>query len=518
MQESLSVGAKDVVLECIGVTKTFPGIIANNKVDFQLRRGEIHALLGENGAGKTTLMNCVYGLYTPDEGDILLDGKPLRLKSPADAIQQYIGMIHQHFMLIPTLSVVENVALCLKDQNPLRLELEKVERKICELSNRYGLEIDPRAMVSDLSVGAQQRVEILKVLYRDARILIMDEPTAVLTPNEVEGLFKVLRDIVAQDNSIIFISHKLWEVMRITDRITVLREGEKIATVETKDVSKESLAEMMVGREVFLQYEHPEVQKGSVVLDMQNVTCRNHNGIKALDDVNLQVFAGEIVGIAGVDGNGQKELAEVIHGLCEVESGHIFFEDVEITDLEPKKRIKLGLGHIPADRLTTGIVPGFNVSENIVLIEFEDQPFTKKGFYQPKEVDRRAMELQKLYDIRMSSIKVPVESLSGGNQQKVVLAREMSRRPRLLIAAQPSRGLDIGATEFTQKKLIEERSKGSAVLLISTDLDEILAVSDRILVLYEGKIMGEAIPGECTISEIGLMMTGMKKDLISKRI
>lgn len=515
MQKSLDFDTNDIVLECKGVTKIFPGIVANNKVDLELRRGEIHALLGENGAGKSTLMNCVYGLYTADEGTILVDGKPLNLKSPADAIDQHIGMIHQHFMLIPTLSVVENVALCLKDQNPFRIDLGKVERKIHELSNRYGLEIDPKAMVSDLSVGAQQRVEILKVLYRDAKILIMDEPTAVLTPNEVEGLFKVLRDIVAQGNSIIFISHKLWEVMRITDRVTVLRDGEKVATVETKNMDKESLAEMMVGREVFLQYDHPEIEKGCVVLEMQNITCRDNNKIKMLDGLNLQVFAGEIVGIAGVDGNGQKELAEVIHGLQEVESGHILFDNVEITRLDPKERIQLGLGHIPEDRLSTGIVPAFSVAENIVLIEFENEPFTKNGIYYPKEVDRRTLELQEIYDIRMSSIKMPIESLSGGNQQKVVLAREISRTPKLLIAAQPSRGLDIGATEFIQKRLIEERSKGRAVLLISTDLDEVLAVSDRILILYEGKIMGEVIPGECSFAEIGLMMAGTPKDQIT---
>lgn len=510
MQEQSDPGARDIVLECQGVTKRFPGIIANYKVDLELRRGEIHALLGENGAGKTTLVNCIYGLYLADEGVILMNGKPLNLKSPADAIDHHIGMVHQHFMLIPTLSVVENVALCLKDQDPLRIDLGKVGKKIKELSSRYGLEIDPKAKVAELSVGAQQRVEILKVLYRDAQILIMDEPTAVLTPTEVEGLFRVLRDIVDQGNSIIFISHKLWEVMRITDRVTVLRDGEKVATVNTKDMSKDKLAEMMVGREVFLQYDHPEVALGRVVLKMQNVTCQDHNKIKTLNDVSLQVRAGEIVSIAGVDGNGQKELADVIHGLQDVEAGHIFFEDIDITDLDPLERIKLGLGHIPEDRLSTGIVPGFSVAENIVLIEFEDEPFTRKGIYRPAAVDQHTLELQESYDIRMSSINLPIESLSGGNQQKVVLAREISRKPKLLIAAQPSRGLDIGATEFIQKKLIEERSNGSAVLLISTDLDEVLAVSDRILVIYEGEIMGEAIPGEVSIAEIGLMMAGTK--------
>lgn len=508
MQESRDAEKQNLMLECQGVTKRFPGIIANNKVDLEVRKGEIHALLGENGAGKTTLMNCVYGLYAADEGIILKNGAPLNLKSPADAIDNRIGMIHQHFMLIPTLSVVENVALCLKGQKALKLNLDKVEKRILELSERYGLEINPRAMVSDLSVGAQQRVEILKVLYRDAEILIMDEPTAVLTPSEVEGLFKVLRDIVAQGNSIIFISHKLWEVMQITDRITVLRDGEKVATVESKDMTKESLAEMMVGREVFLQYDHPEVELGDVILDMQHVYVKDAKGIQTLNDINIKARGGEIVGIAGVDGNGQRELAEVIHGLQEIERGKILVDGTEINQLDTKERLALGMGHIPEDRLKTGVIPDFTVAENMALIEFDKEPFTKGGFYRPKEVDARTLELQERYDIRMSGIDVPIVSLSGGNQQKVVLAREISRKPKLLIAAQPSRGLDIGATEFTQKKLIEQKSNGSAVLLISTDLDEVMAVSDRILVLYEGKIMGEVIPGACTIAEIGLMMAG----------
>ena len=508
MQQSIETSKQDIVIECKGVTKCFSGIIANKNVDLEIRRGEIHALLGENGAGKTTLMNCVYGLYAVDEGKILKDGIRMNLKSPADAIKNRIGMIHQNFMLIPNLSVVENVALCLKDQNPFRLDLSKVEKRINELSKRYGLEIDPKAKVTDLSVGAQQRVEILKVLYRNAEILIMDEPTSVLTPNEVKSLFKILRDIASSGNSIIFISHKLCEVMSITDRITVLRDGEKVATVDTKDVTKESLAEMMVGREVFLQYDYPSMGKGDKVLELQHVSCMGSVNTKALDDINLSVCAGEIVGIAGVDGNGQKELAEVIYGLKKVEEGNIFFDGSDITQLDTKRRIEKGLGYIPEDRISTGLVLGFSVAENMALIEFEKKPFTRHGFYNPKEVDRRAFELQEQYDIRMSSIKMPIESLSGGNQQKVILAREISRKPKLLITAQPTRGLDIGATEFIQKKLIKERTKGSAVLLISTDLDEILAVSERILVLYEGKIIGEVVPGEGSVAEIGLMMAG----------
>lgn len=504
--------AQELVLECRGVTKRFPGIIANDRVDLEIRRGEIHALLGENGAGKSTLMNCVYGLYSADEGEILKNGVPLVLRSPSDAIEQKIGMIHQHFMLIPTLTVVENVALCLKDQNPWKLDLDLVEKRVLELSARYGLDISPRSLVGDLSVGAQQRVEILKVLYREAEILIMDEPTAVLTPTEVQTLFKVLKDITAQGNSIIFISHKLWEVMQITDRITVLRDGKKVDTVLSRDMTKESLAEMMVGREVFLQYDHPPVEKGEPVLTMENVSCRNALGVDTLRKVNLQVCPGEVLGVAGVDGNGQKELAGVIHGLEPAVEGKIIFDGEDVTRWDILHRIRQGLGHIPEDRLSTGVVPDFSVAENMVLIEYADEPFTHHGFYRPDRVNRKTLEMQKEYDIRMSGIQVPIGSLSGGNQQKVVLAREIGREPKLLIAAQPSRGLDIGATEFTQKKLIEERTRGRAVILISTDLDEVLAVSDRVIVLYEGQIMGEFVPGQCSIAEIGLMMAGTRKD------
>ena len=505
-------GTGDVVLECVGVTKRFPGVIANNRVDFSLRKGEIHALLGENGAGKSTLMNCVYGLYAPDEGSIRKDGRELRLKSPADAIHEHIGMIHQHFMLVPTLSVVENVALCLGGGNPLKLNLRSVEKKIRGLSEQYGLDIDPRAKVSDLSVGEQQRVEILKVLYRDAEILIMDEPTAVLTPSEVDGLFAVLRDLTKHENSVIFISHKLWEVMEITDRVTILRDGEKVDTVSSSGMTKEKLAEMMVGREVFLQYDHPAVEKGRTILEVKDVSLSTAQGVKVLDAMNLQVAAGEIVGIAGVDGNGQKELAGVIHGLYTPDSGQIFFDGKDVTDMPVKGRLALGLGHIPEDRLTTGVVPAFSVAENMVLIEFDGPPFTRKGFYDHKAVDERAKALTHAYDIRLSSVSSPIADLSGGNQQKVVLAREITRSPKLLVAAQPTRGLDIGATEFTQRTLIEERTKGSAVLLISTDLDEVLAVSDRVLVIYEGSVIGEVTPGKHSITEIGMMMAGMKQE------
>lgn len=512
MKENTVKDKNALMIEMRGVTKTFPGIIANEDVDFDVRRGEVHALLGENGAGKSTLMNVLYGLYAPDKGEIFKEGLPLSLQSPADAISKKIGMIHQHFMLIPTLSVVENVALCLKGQNPLNLNLKSIAKRISELSKLYGLEIDPWANVAQLSVGAQQRVEILKVLYRGVDLLIMDEPTAVLTPNEVTELFKVLRDIVKAGNSVIFISHKLWEVMMISNRITVLRDGRKISTVDAGDVIKESLASMMVGREVFLQYEHPQVAQGEEVLRLEDVHANDDKGIEALQGMSFSIHGGEILGIAGVDGNGQKEIAEVIHGMRRTTGGKIRFHGKDITNHSPKEIISMGLGHVPEDRHARGVVLDFSVSENIALIDYEKEPYTHRGIYRPREVKKATEGLQKTFDIRCASIDNAIRDLSGGNQQKVVLAREISREPDLLIAAQPSRGLDIGATEYTQKLLIKERTKGMAILLISTDLDEVLAVSDRVLVLYEGRIMGEFRPGEATFEEIGLMMAGSPRE------
>lgn len=490
------------------ITKQFPGVLANANVDFELRKGEIHTLLGENGAGKSTLMNILYGMYAPDSGEIYIRGKQVDFKSPAHAIAHRIGMIHQHFMLIPPLTVVENVALGLKDQNPWRLDLKKVEREISELSGKFGLDIDPWAKVWQLSVGAQQRVEILKALYRGADVLIMDEPTAVLTPQEVEELFVVLQDLTGQGKGIIFISHKLWEVMRISNRVTVLRDGRKIATVKTAEITKNQLAAMMVGREIILQYERPPVKLSPAVLELKNVCAKGDQGLPALTNVSFKVHGGEIVGIAGVDGNGQKELAEVIHGLRPVAGGQILLDGKDLTNKKPKEVIEGGLGHIPEDRQKTGLVLDFSIAENMVLENFDQEPFSKKGLYQPNSVKEFAGRMVEEFDVRCPGVDTLARSLSGGNQQKVILAREISRSPRLLIAAQPSRGLDVGATEFVQRRLIEERTKGRAVLLISTDLDEVLAVSDRVLVIYEGKIMGQIIPGQASFEEIGLLMAG----------
>lgn len=507
---------EQLMIDMRGVTKVFPGVVANADVDFSVRPGEIHALLGENGAGKTTLMNVLYGLYAAEKGTIYMKGERIQLQSSADAIAHRIGMVHQHFMLIPTLTVVENVALCLKGQNHLRLDLEKIEQNVIELSRKYGLNVDPRAKVSQLSVGEQQRVEILKALYRGAEVLIMDEPTAVLTPTEVEELFLVLKDVTKHGNSIIFITHKLWEVMSVADRVTVLRDGEKVATVNTVDVTKEKLANMMVGREVFLTRHSVDITPGDPVLVMDKVSCKNDRKLGALKDFSLQVRAGEILGIAGVDGNGQKEIAEVIHGLRKVDGGTIRLHGMDITNQTPRKNLRSGLSHIPEDRHSRGVVLDFSIAENIALIEFDKKPYTVNGIYKLKNVRKRAEELQKDYDIRCVSVDAPIKNLSGGNQQKVVLAREISRGSDFMIASQPTRGLDIGASEFTYRLLFEEKEKLKAIMLISTDLDEILTVSDRALVIYEGEIMGEITPGETSIEEIGLLMAGTRQSEIGK--
>lgn len=495
------------VVQMQGITKRFGGVPANDHVDFELKKGEIHALLGENGAGKSTLMNVLYGLYRPDEGRILLNGEPAALTSSADAIRHRIGMIHQHFMLIPTLTVAENIVLCLR-RGFGRLNLKKAAAQIREMSQTYGLDIDPMALVSDLSVGQQQRVEILKVLYRGADILIMDEPTAVLTPGEVEELFKILRDFAARGGSIVFISHKLWEVIEISDRITVMCSGKKVDTIENRNVTKEQLAGMMVGREVLLQYDKPVQKTGDPVLELEGVCCRGDEGLPALEDVSFCVKAGEIVGVAGVDGNGQKELAEVIHGMRGTTAGTMRLNGHVITGKPPREILKDGLAHIPEDRLACGVVEEFSVEENLALIGCDRPPFAKNGLLSRSSMEKTAEELREQFSIKCANIQEPLRDLSGGNQQKVVLAREILRRPAFLIAAQPSRGLDVGATEYIQKLLIEKRSQGMGILLISSDLDEILAVSDRILVLYEGKIAGEAVPGVTTTVEIGLMMAG----------
>lgn len=498
---------KEIVLAMRNIIKRFSGVVANRNVNFELYRGEVHALLGENGAGKTTLMNILYGLYTPDTGEIFVKGQKVNIRSPKDAIDLGIGMVHQHFMLVPPLTAVENVILGIK-RSPFSLDLKKARQEILELCQKYNFKLDVDSRVRDLSVGAQQRIELIKALYRGADILIMDEPTAVLTPQEVEELFQILRQFTQAGKSVIFISHKLWEVMRIADRVTVLRGGEVVNTVYTRDTSREELAAMMVGRKVLMEYSKVAGSQEKPLLSLENLRVRGEQQASELKGVSFKVHEGEIVGIAGVDGNGQKELAEAIMGLRPVEGGRIIFAGQDITTWPTKARIQAGIAHVPEDRQKEGLVLDFTVAENLVLDTYDKPPFTRGKVFYPQEVKAFGRRLVKEFDIRPPNPEALVRTLSGGNQQKVVLARQISRKPRFLLALQPTRGLDVGATEFVHQRLLEEKQKGVAVLLISADLDEILLISDRVLVIYEGRIMGEVIPGQTTYTEIGLLMGG----------
>ncbi|MGI6332086.1 MAG: ABC transporter ATP-binding protein [Zhaonellaceae bacterium] len=499
------------VLKMKGIVKKFGAVTANDGVDFEVRQGEIHTLLGENGAGKTTLMNILYGLYTPDQGKIIVKGKEVQITTPKDALNLGIGMVHQHFMLVPPFTVAENVAIGLEGQNLLKIDLPSIEKKIKDLSGKYGLQVDPQAKVAQLSVGLQQRVEIIKVLYRGADILILDEPTAVLTPQEVNELFTVLRSITSKGGTVIFISHKLHEIMQISNRVTVLRNGKKVATVETKDTDERELARMMVGRDVILKYSKAPLVKKGPILTLKDINCKNDKGVDALKGINLTLEKGEILGIAGVDGNGQKELAEVIAGLRKPESGKVIIKDQIVTEQSPLDRIKLGLGYVPDDRRGTGLITNFPISYNLFLKSFDQEPFTRRGVLQGKTITAKSKSLIEKYQIKTPAETVPAANLSGGNQQKVVLAREISREPEVLVVSQPTRGLDVGAMEFIHQTLLEERSKGMGILLISSDLDEVLELSDRVLVMYEGQFVGEFVPNKISLEEIGLMMAGVTK-------
>lgn len=497
----------EVVLAMRNITKRFPGVIANKKVNFELRRGEIHALLGENGAGKTTLMNILYGLYAPDAGEIYVKGEKVNIQSPKDAIALGIGMVHQHFMLVPTLTVAENVILGMKS-SPFKLDLEKARQEIKELCARYNFQLDVDSKVQDLSVGAQQRVELIKAFYRGAEILVMDEPTAVLTPQEVEELFRILRQFVESGKSVVFISHKLWEVMRISDRVTVLRGGEVVGTLNTKDTTKEELASLMVGRPVMMQYDKVACTRPHPLLILENLRVKGESSASSLKGISFSVHGGEIVGIAGVDGNGQKELAEAIMGLRPVEGGKIIFAGQDITSWPTRARIEAGLAHVPEDRHRKGLILDFTVAENLVLDTYDKPPFTRGKVFYPVEVKELGRRLVKEFDIRPPNPEALARYFSGGNQQKIILARQLSRQPKFLLAVQPTRGLDVGATEFVHQRLLNEKQKGVAILLISADLDEVLLLSDRVLVIYEGRIMGEVIPGQVSYTEIGLLMGG----------
>ena len=496
------------VLELRGITKRFPGIVANDGVDFDLRKGEVHALLGENGAGKSTLMNVVYGLYRPDEGEILINGKPAELGSPKAAIENGIGMVHQHFMLIPVMTVAENIVLATEPvQSAILLDYAAAEKRVREISSRFGLAVDPRATVQDITVGQQQRVEILKALYRGADILVLDEPTAVLTPQEAQELFTIIRSLTEQGKSIIFISHKLNEVTEVADRITVLRRGKKVETLPAAGATEEGLARLMVGREVLLRVDKKPAEPAEPLLSVTGLTVEDDRGIEQVRDVSFEVRAGEIVGIAGVDGNGQTELIDAIAGLRRSKAGKIVIGDEDVTGDTCKECLDAGLGHIPEDRQRRGLVLDFSLAENLALHDYDHPPASRYGWLFPKRLIERARVLLEEFDVRGGGPLTRAGGLSGGNQQKVVLAREIDRNPKVLIAAQPTRGLDVGAIEFVHRRIVGERDEGRGVLLVSLELDEILSLSDRILVIFEGRIVGEFPPGTSE-EELGVAMTG----------
>jgi len=497
-------------MEMRGIKKQFPGVLAVNHVDFDVRAGEVHALLGENGAGKSTLMKILYGLYQPNEGEIFINGQLASIKSPNDAIRQGIGMVHQHFMLVPSLTVAENVALGLRSSREPLLDLDNVAARIEELAKNYGLQVDPWAPVWQLAVGEQQRVEIIKALYRGAALLILDEPTAVLTPQEVGDLFGTLRQMVRDGHALIFISHKLHEVLDISDRVTVLRDGRKVGEIPTCEATKETLARMMVGRDVVFQYQRRAVEVGPPLLKVTDLGARSDRGTDALRGINLDIRAGEIVGLAGVSGNGQRELAQVLFGLRPATRGEVQIDGQNVTGKEPSELNRLGMSYIPEERMIDGVITDFTVAENLMLQSHSDRPYSAGIFLRPRKIAQRCGEMINSFNIRTPSQETMIKSLSGGNIQKLVLARELARNPRVLIAAQPTRGVDIGATEYIHQRLLDQRAKGTATLLISEDLDEILALSDRIAVIYEGEIVGVVERSEADVEQIGLMMAGVR--------
>jgi len=499
-----------LALEVRNITKRFPGVIANDRVNFTLQKGEIHALLGENGAGKSTLMNVIYGLYSADEGEFYLDGVKSEIRNPHDAIKAGVGMVHQHFMLVPVFSVVENIILGSEVTKGTSLDIRSARREIRQLSKEYNLEVDPDAIVEDLPVGIQQRVEIIKALYRHAKILVLDEPTAVLTPQEADDLFHIMRELTERGVSIIFITHKLKEVLAISDRITVMRRGQVVGTTTPAETSEQGLAEMMVGREVILKVEKEPGEPKDVVLEVIGLTVLDEREVEAVRNISFQVRAGEILGIAGVQGNGQTELAETLTGLRAANAGTIKIDGQVVPFKNPRVLTEMGTSHIPEDRQKHGLVLPYSIADNLVLCTYYKPPFAKGMQRNDTAVLENAVKLVEQFDIRTPGSLVPAGNLSGGNQQKVIVARELSRPVKLLIANQPTRGLDVGSIEYIHSQIIHMRDQGAAVLVISAELDEIRSLTDRIAVMYHGEIVATVKPDEISKSELGLLMAGSK--------
>ncbi|MGO9150129.1 MAG: ABC transporter ATP-binding protein [Acidimicrobiales bacterium] len=501
------------LLQMTGITKRFPGVVANDHVDFDVRSGEIHTLFGENGAGKSTLMRVLYGLYRPDGGEIRINGAKAAITSPADAIRRGIGMIHQHFMLVDTLSVAENVALGEKSERGPLTDLGRVSARIRELAETYRLNVDPQAIIWQLSVGERQRVEIIKALYRNVSLLVLDEPTAVLTPREVDELFVVLRQMTEGGRGLVFISHKIHEVLDISDRITVLRGGRNVGTIPSAEASRARLVELMVGRSVALESQPPMGTGGDVRLSVKDLRVKGDRGIEAVRGLSLEVSAGEIVGIAGVSGNGQRELSEAIAGLRTPLSGSIRLGDAELAGANPADARSAGLAYVPEERMRDGVVPAFTVAQNLLLVENRNRNYSRLGFLRTRAIRRHCQELISAFDVRTPSLDTPARNLSGGNIQKLIMARELSGSPRVLLVAQPTRGIDVGATRYIHERLVVQRDNGTAVLIISEDLDEIMTICDRVLVMYEGTIIGWADPRVNTREEIGMLMAGVRSGL-----
>jgi ABC-type uncharacterized transport system ATPase subunit len=499
-------------VEMRGIVKTFPGVVANDGIDLAVAKGEVHALLGENGAGKSTLMNVLFGLYHADAGEILVDGQPARFHGPRDAVAAGLGMVHQHFMLIPRFTVAENVILGSEGASTLYLDRDAANRRVAALSEGFGLRIDPRALVADLPVGVQQRVEILRALYQGARTLILDEPTALLTPQEIEDLYGVLRRLQAEGGTIVFITHKLREVAAVSDRVTVIRRGRTVGTRRTRDTTAAELAELMVGREVVLRVERPPAHPGEPLLVAEGLTATGARGEPALRGLNLTVRQGEIVGVCGVEGNGQAELVEVLAGLRRPDAGRVLLKGRDVTGADPNALRRAGLSYIPEDRHNRGLVLDFSLAENVLLGNVDQEPFSRGGRIDREATREITQRLMERFDVRAPSPATPARSLSGGNQQKLIVARELHREPDALLAVQPTRGLDVGAIEFVHRRLVAERDQGRGVLLISFDLDEILDLSDRILVLFQGRIVGEFASGRVSRTELGLRMGGRGGD------